>query len=147
MMNRRLHLLFSISFIFLASTAGLAQSEHLGLWEGVDQTGKIGLVNFDSTGYAYFVLGQDTLGGESFIIEGYEAYMKYKVDYTAALKTMDFTIYLKENDMEVGKLPGIFKFDENDRLVLCVNFEGEDRPTRFKKDDTIELEKIGEADE
>ena len=141
MMTKLLKFLFVIGFIFVADSTSFAQKNHVGLWKGVDQ-GDVGYINMDSAGFAYFVFKNDTLGGESFTMNGLEAYMKYEVDYTKSLKTMDFIIYLKINNLEFGRLPGIFKFDKKDRLILCLNFEGKKRPNTFIEGNTIQLEKI-----
>ncbi len=140
-MKRLLKFLFTIGLIFLACLTSVAQNKLIGLWKGVDQ-GEVGYVNFDSTGYAYFIIENDTLGGETYTMNGHEAYMKYEVNYTKSLMTLDFILYLKSDNLEIGRLPGIFKFDEKDRLILCVNFESNERPSTFIEEDTIELEKM-----
>jgi len=140
-MKRLLTLLLAISFVFLACSISLAQNKHIGLWKSVDQD-DVGYINFDSTGFAYFLIANDTLGGESFIMNDQEAYMKYEVNYNISLKTIDFIFFLKSNNLEMGRIPGIFRFDEKDRLIVCVNFENNERPSNFIEEDTIILEKI-----
>ncbi len=141
-MKKLLNPILVIGIILLGYSTGLAQNKHLGLWKGIDQ-GEVGYINFDSTGFAYFVIDEDTVGGESFTMNEQEAYMKYEVNYSKSLKTLDFIIYLKSNDQELGRLLGIFKFDEKDRLILCVSFKAKERPGDFKEEEnTIVLEKI-----
>lgn len=142
LVKNTLHFFLTFTALLLTCSTALTQNQHLGLWKGIDETGKVGHINLDTTGYAYFILGKDTLGGESFVLDGYEAYMTYQVDYAETPKTIDFTIFLKNEDLEVGKLPGIFKFDEKGSMTLCVNFDGEVRPETFAPEDSIELERV-----
>ena len=145
-MKKLAMLVFGLLFIALSAFSVIEDDKHIGLWKGVDATQSIGYINLDKEDYAFFVIEKDTLGGKSFMMQGVEGYMKYEVDYESSPHGIDFVIYLAENDTELGRLPGIFKFEEG-TMVLCVNFESPARPTEFVEDSTITLEKQEEAKE
>lgn len=140
-MNRLFIFLATTTLVILATSPGFSQTNHIGLWKGTDND-EVGYVNMDSLGFAYFIIKGDTLGGESFTMKGQKAAMKYEISNSSPLKSIDFVIYLMDDKQEIGRLPGIFKFDENNNLVLCLNFKNQDRPTEFTEGDTILFEKI-----
>ena len=140
-MNRTIGLLTIIILTLSIFTSAYAQTDHIGLWEGTDK-GEVGYVMMEANGFAYFIIKGDTLGGASFTVEGYEAAMKYEVNYAEEVHSVDFVLYLVEAEAEVGRLPGIFKFEKDGSMILSVNFKGPERPQEFV-DDTITLQKVG----
>ncbi len=123
--------------------SGFSQDEHIGRWKA-EEEGEVIYITLDSTGYVTMIIEGDTLGGPSFDMDGEEGYMLYDVTYGKPFNTIDFHIMSKEYDMLIAMLPGIFKFDEKHRLVLCMNFESADRPQAFVEDDMIVLDKMTE---
>jgi len=118
----------------------------VGLWRGEDQ-GDVGYINFDPDGYAFFLIGGDTLGGRSFDLEGREASMTYNVNEKDTPKSIDFKIQVKDLDRTVRQFPGIIKFTEGGNLMLCLSFGGgEARPTSFIEKDTITLTRVSKKE-
>lgn len=140
-MKKRFKKIIGIYILLLFSSTLYSQNNHIGLWEGYDQD-EVGYLSLDSLDFAFFIIDGDTLGGKSFEMDGYLGYMKYIIDYNAPINSIDFIIYMKEGNQEIGRLPGIFKFDNDKKLILCLNFEGSSRPQEFNEDDTIYLKKI-----
>ena len=128
-------------FIALSSFKMVDQHKHEGVWKGVDK-GEVGYVGLLPSGHAYFVIEGDTMGGKSFMVQGVEASMKYTVDYSTSPYNVDFRLYLAESDAPMVTMPGIFKFDANQNMVLCMSFKPGDRPTSFVEDQTIVLKKV-----
>lgn len=123
------------------SVSSFTQQDHIGLWKGIDQ-GQVGYISLDSTGFAFFIFENDTLGGESFIMEGQEACMKYEISYNHKPHTIDFILVLKENNMKVRVLPGIFEFETKDQMVMSLDFINEKRPRSFDDGDMIKLNRV-----
>ena len=140
-MKRILFTLIGLLAIILFSAFFINHDKHIGLWKGIDQ-GEIGYLNLDESGFAILIINKDTIGGESCLIRGQEGFMKYNIDHSKEPETIDFILYFKEGNSEVDRLRGIFRFDDKDRMVLCVNFEGEERPSSFEDEGTIVLEKV-----
>lgn len=144
-MKGTLRCLIAIVFVFLMYSPSVAQREHVGLWKGEDK-GEVGYINLSPYGFAYMVLNGDTLGGESFDLKGQEAYMKYEIDDSQPVKSIDFIAYLRAGDKKVKTLPGIFKYDSNNNMILCFNFMSEERPADFDEKNTIILKKVSTTD-
>jgi len=60
---------------FVLSVTGLSQTDHVGLWTGVDH-GEVGHIQLGADEYAFFVINGDTLGGKSFSMREQLACMK-----------------------------------------------------------------------
>ncbi|WP_417265994.1 hypothetical protein [Brumimicrobium sp.] len=133
--------LFLISILFITCNTSIAQDSLIGHWEGEDQ-GEVGNIHFNKNGIALFIFNNDTLGGDSFTIGGHEAYLKYTVEYSEEIHALDFIIYLKDNDVEVGRIPCIIRFENEDNIFVCMNFNDESRPTTFDEGDTILMTRI-----
>ncbi|MDX1653545.1 MAG: hypothetical protein R3277_13695 [Brumimicrobium sp.] len=140
-MKKRLLLLFLVVCSTLLFSHVHSQNAHLGLWKGSNQ-GQVGYISLDSLGYAFFVIEGDTVGGKSFMLEGHEVSMKYKIKYNESHHHIDFIIYLKNQNIEISKLPGIFKFNDDQSILLCINFDSEDRPSDFNEEDILTLRKV-----
>ena len=129
-----------LSLLFLCTNL-VAQDTHIGLWTGEDK-GDVGFINFDTAGYAFFVVDEDTLGGRSFDMGGQLGYMKYTVDYSKTPHWIDFIMYTLDYDMEVGRILGIFEYDETGRMMLCLDFDSPARPGSFEEEGTIVLSRV-----
>lgn len=143
MMLRTYNYLLPVLTVLLVLN-GTAQNSPIGLWKGVDQ-GEVGYVSLDENGYAFFVVDQDTLGGEQSIMNGEEVMMKYELNETDEPKELDFVVYLISNEQEVKRLRGIYQVYNQDRMTLCVNFESGERPNNMDEGDCIELENTAHA--
>ncbi len=129
-------------FLLPQNISAQDKSRHLGLWRGEDG-GDIGYLAMDEAGFATFTVGRDTLGGRSFVVEEVEAYMRYEIDYGTVPHSIDFVVGDKESGAELGRLPGILRFEENKQLRICLNFDSPVRPTEFVEEDTIVFTQIG----
>lgn len=139
--------LFFRSFLLIAPwslfTAFYVDNDnpYIGLWKGRDSR-EMGYINLGPTGFAYFIIDNDTLGGEHFTTpEGNKGYMKYEVNEKNNPATIDFIMYESATQTEVGRVYGIFKMESQDRMNLCVNFEEAKVPDSFVGENCIILEK------
>lgn len=131
----------TICFTILSSLSSIAQEKHIGLWKGVDQ-GEVGYINLDTTGFAYFIFENDTMGGESFMLDGIEASVRYEINYAATPHTIDFMLVVKGSDSVIRTLPGIFKMMNDDQLVISLDFVDEQRPRTFEEGDRLQLDRV-----
>jgi len=114
----------------------------VGLWKGIDES-EVGFLGLESEGFAWFVIGQDTLGGADFEQGGHRARMTYEIDYEVSPKSIDFIVFSKDLNVELGRLPGIFEFLSKQQVRLSLNFSGNKRPEDFEKgDDMVTLERV-----
>lgn len=130
----------SLMLILFLGYSISAQTQHIGLWKGTDQ-GEFGYLNIDPEGFAFFIIENDTLGGKAFTMDKVEYFMRYDITYDTLPNTIDFVLYTKADKLELKRLPGIFKFDGEDKMILCVNFNGNERPVEYTEDGTIVLER------
>ena len=120
----------------------VSDTTFIGLWKGVDES-DVGYLSLENEGFAWFVIGQDTLGGEDFEQEGHRARMTYEIDYQVSPKSIDFVVFSKDLNLELGRLPGIFEFINTKQVRLSLNFTGNKRPEDFEKgDDMVTLERV-----
>jgi hypothetical protein len=126
-------LLFLLLTSFTASKTSL-----LGKWKGVDD-GEVGFVTFDKDGYVTMEMEGGKMGGRKFDAGGVMASMTYEIDDTVDPMTIDFVIRLLDGGLEVGRLPGIYKFVNNKTLLINMNFDGPERPSRFDAEDPNQI--------
>ena len=143
LMKPHFKVIIVLSIIFSYTTKLTAQTEHIGLWKGED-LGDIGFFNFDSSGYAYIIFEEDTMGGDNFYMDEVLTTLKYEVSYSDSIHSIDLILYSVEGEFEMLRMLGIFMFNEKNSLVLCLNFDGYDRPESFVSDDTIILHRMDE---
>lgn len=136
----RAFIFLSAFFTFIAN-ATVGQTDHVGLWRGLDR-GEVGYVELSRSGHATFIFGTDTIGGATGKINGEKAQLQYKVDYDQVPAQIDFVAIRATDLLEVGVLKGIFKMNDHDQMVLCINFEGDVRPLIFTGEDCIEFHRI-----
>ena len=131
-------LLLFISLCFMNFTQ--VDTRHVGTWSQTEN----GVTNsfiLQENGFATMIIEGDTFGGETFKLDGEEYSMKYGVLYTKNPYYITFTMYFKNSNIRVRSLKGIFKYDDNGNMVLCVNFNEGARPTTFIEEDTVTLTK------
>jgi hypothetical protein len=117
---------------FLLPTITHGQNNLVGKW--IDKAGQEnGYFRLDSSGYAIIVLNNDTLGGKEFMINGHKASLAYEVDSISVPFKIDFIATDLDYNKEAGRLLGIFTFITKERIRLCVNFNGGDRPLDFSE--------------
>jgi len=117
----------------------------VGTWEG-DDNGETARFIFDSDDYVYLTMEGVTYGGPSYDMNGTEASLIYKVDYSKSPNWIDFVINIKEDNSSFDMMKGILEFQDNyTTLKICLNFSEEsNRPTNFfsENNDTFVLKKI-----
>lgn len=138
------NLLIILSFISLNSF--YAQDNNIvGTWEA-NENGETVRFKFDNDGYVYFTEEGVTVGGSSYDMNGVEASLVYKTDYSKSPNWIDFVINIKEENAKFDMMKGIFEFqDDYTTLKICLNFSEEsNRPTSFssKNYETFVLKKI-----
>jgi hypothetical protein len=123
-------------FLFLLITLSSFTSStelYKGTWEGEDK-GDIGLFVLSDDGYATFETGGQVMGGKSYVQNGVDASMEYEVNEKVKPFTIDFIIKLNKNKKELGRMKGIIKMVNKDKMLLSVGFGGAPRPENFEKD-------------
>ncbi len=126
-----------LSFLLLTSFTD-SKTSLIGKWKGVDD-GEVGFVTFDKDGYVTMEMEGGKMGGKKFDAGGVMASMTYEIDDTTDPMTIDFIIRLLDEGLEVGRLPGIYKFVNNKTLIINLNFDGPERPTRFDPEDPNQI--------
>ena len=137
MISRTLTLL---SFFLLTFTVH-AQSL-IGSWQGEDD-GEVGIINFDDDGYVSFTVNGEVIGGKQYKSEGLVFDMFYETNDGVTPRTMDFVIKMAD-DIEVGRLMGIYTFVDDKTLIINMSFDGGDRPVALDEasDNQITLTRI-----
>ena len=74
-------LLLIVSILFLFSFA-INNTKHIGEWRGKDESGQVGTLVLDENNTITFKLGNETMGGKDFVINGIKAELKYEIDYS-----------------------------------------------------------------
>lgn len=117
-------------------------SELVGFWKSTEEYEE-GSFEFDENGFVEMINAGDTIGGESYFINGIEVEMRYEVDENLKNEhnSLDLIIYHKKRHIELLRYFGIYLFTEYGNLKLCLSFEGSKRPTLFDPEDSIILER------
>lgn len=125
----------SVSLFFLAILMSFTSSTELykGKWKGEDK-GDIGLFVLSDDGYVTFETNGQVMGGKSYVQNGVDASMEYEVNEKVKPFTIDFIIKLNKNKKELGRMKGIIKIVNKDKMLLSVGFGGAPRPENFEKD-------------
>ncbi len=141
-MNKHLFIrTFFLLSTFLLTHQMNAQSL-VGNWKGEDD-GEVGVINFDEDGYVSFTVNGEEIGGKQYKSEGLVFNMFYEINDAVTPHTMDFVIKMAD-DIEVGRMMGIYAFDGNETLIINMNFDGGERPAALDEssDNQITLSKI-----
>jgi hypothetical protein len=118
--------------ILILTTCTKSAEQHLGLWYG-ESHGQVGFLKLDAENVAYILLNGDTLGGANFEMYGNPVHLRYDVNYDVTPKTIDFIFEMADGGDELLRMPGIFKFNEAEEMVICLNFLDERRPEDFQE--------------
>ena len=127
---------------FLIPTALISAQSLVGSWKGEDN-GEVGVINFDDEGYVSFTVNGEEIGGKQYKSEGLVFDMYYEINDAVSPHTMDFVIKMAD-DIEVGRMMGIYAFTNDQTLIINMNFDGGDRPAALDEssENQITLTKI-----
>lgn len=141
-MKQKLYLLLLIAgcVLPLLGMVKVDTNKHIGTWSHTDD-GVTSSFVFQKNGFAKIITGKDTIGGESYRIDGEEYSLKYSANYTKNPHYITLTMYFKNSNIRVSSMKGIFKFNAEGKMVLCLDFEEGPRPTNFVEEDTVTLTK------
>ncbi len=83
--------------LFIISSFSLTQTntKHIGEWQGKDEAKQVGILILDQNNNVTFKMGNESLGGKDFIINGINAELKYEIDYSKNPIEIDFVGYEK----------------------------------------------------
>ncbi|MFD1063948.1 hypothetical protein ACFQ1Q_11885 [Winogradskyella litorisediminis] len=127
---------FLTLFLFCAFLDGKDKS-YIGKWRGVDK-GDIGYLTLTKDRYATFEFRGEIMGGINYDHSGIKASLKYKISTKKEPHQINFVIWDKKKAEEVGRLRGIFKMIDKDKMQMAINFSGSQyRPTNFSEDSIV----------
>ena len=129
------NLLLLLLITTLTSLTNISTS-YVGKWKGEDK-GDIGFLTLDDEGYAYFDSGGQIIGGKSYNHQGVNASMRYEINENVTPYSIDFIITDLTQNVELGRLQGVVKLIEDNKLRMAIGFGGVPRPTDFTKDAII----------
>jgi len=126
-------ILFFILFLLCAFTSN-KDKRYIGKWKGQDK-GDIGFLTLTKDRYATFEFGNEIFGGRSYKHGTINASLKYKVNIKTTPYEINFIIWDKKKAIEVGRLRGILKLNNDNEMQMAINFSGSKvRPTNFSSD-------------
>ena len=132
---------FNILFIFLVlNTCGEKPTAnhdavHIGKWSGMDGWKNKGDVVLDNAGFAYLTIKGETLGGANYVVNGEPVELKYVINNSKKPNWIDFILYRKKDQRELGRLKGIIEFSDTKNARMLLNFN-EDRFNNFENTDS-----------
>ncbi|SHH30797.1 hypothetical protein [Winogradskyella jejuensis] len=128
-------LLFTI--LVCTSFSGKKDKSYIGKWKGRDK-GDVGYLTLTKDRYATFEFGGEIMGGTSYNHSGINASLKYKINTKKDPHEINFVIWDKKKAKEVGRMRGIFRMIDKDKMQMAINFTGSNtRPTDFNSDSII----------
>lgn len=133
-----------VVFFLMSMTFIHAQDYSLvGTWQGT-RDGETGKFIFDKKGYATIDQGGEKIGGKKYMANGLKLKVIYDVNPTTDPKTIDFIIKKSDDDTEITRMVGIYKFVNEKTLILNLNTKDKIRPRKFDphSEDQIVLSKI-----
>lgn len=125
-----------LSLVFFCSFSLKDSPSYVGKWKG-DDKGDVGYLTLSEDNYATFEFNGEIMGGKSFDHKGTSASMKYKVDTSYSPYRIDFVIIDNGNEDELGRLKGIVKMIESNKMRLALGFGESERPTDFSEENSI----------
>jgi uncharacterized protein (TIGR03067 family) len=137
MFSRILLFCLLLSFQLLALPSSVAQS-FKGKWQGTSN-GEVGVMTFDKKGYITFIVDGKVIGGKKFSSEGVHLTMRYEFNDKVEPHTLDFIILIADDDMELSRMPGIYKFENEKTLIVNMDFGGNARPKVFDPEDKNQI--------
>jgi uncharacterized protein (TIGR03067 family) len=134
------------TFVFFLMSITFTQAQDfslVGTWQGT-KDGETGKFIFDKKGYAIMEQGGEKIGGKKYIAQGMTLKVIYDVNPTTDPKTIDFIIKKVDDDTEMSRMVGIYKFVNEKTLILNLNTTDKIRPRKFDphSDDQIVLSRI-----
>jgi hypothetical protein len=135
--------LFLSSVVLISLMAASTKSSPLvGKWRGEDG-GEVGFITFDKKGYVTFSIRNQEIGGKEYLSDGVVYDMTYDTDETTEPYKIDFVIITHEDQLEIARMPGIYRFSDHQTLIINMKFDGSERPETFDEtsDDQITLRK------
>ena len=150
-MNNSLRKIIAIVIIIGNSFCFLGCSDKngriIGEWKGTDNRGQIISFVFDKSNHAFFVKGNEVIGGKDYELHGHKIEIKYKINYSKNPYWLDFVKYEDGSSDEILILTGIFRFISDTKIELRFTntVHGSDRFTKFDPDDkenTMLLDKV-----
>jgi len=135
--------IFLLALISLISIGVYGQSieDFYGTWEGEDQ-GEVGAIIFQESGFAYMKVGDQTHGGEEFVLDGQKASLTYIIDTESKPIHIDLVMRIVKTGEERSLL-FIAEFVNSDQLKLSISPTGQ-YPESFDDGDTIILTRVKE---
>lgn len=96
---------------------------------------KIGYLNFDSEGYAFFEIQGQIFGGKKFIYDGKKGKMTYEINTETNPIEVDLIVTKLESEKQ-KKLLCIAEFIDKDTMKFAITFDDK-RPTEFDSENPI----------
>jgi uncharacterized protein (TIGR03067 family) len=129
----------TVVFFVMSLTFIQAQDYSLvGTWQGT-MDGETGKFIFDKKGYATIDQGGEKIGGKKYIAKGLKLKVIYDVNPTTDPKTIDFIIKKVDDDTEMTRMVGIYKFVNEKTLILNLNIKDKVRPRKFDPHDENQI--------
>ena len=133
---------FFITLILFFAANTLQAQDIVGTWQG-DDGAQIGAMIFDAEGYCTFVVGNETMGGKEFEIEGNKGSMSYLIDEKKEPMAITITITRFKSETKEGastNIYGLLQFIDANNIRLALG-NPEEVVTEFTELNSIELER------
>ena len=135
---KKIILLLSILLITGTSLITAQDSRLTGKWTGLSE-GERGIMTFDKDGYASFTIEGETIGGKKYKADGILMTMTYEYDDQVVPHTIDFVISTAEENIEIIRMKGIYKFVNDRTMIFNMKFDDSERPLEFNKADPNQI--------
>lgn len=123
----------------LSFNSGEGKINIVGKWKGEDKK-EIGYMIFDSDGYASIEMGEQTVGGKEFVLNGKKGSMTYSINLDTVPVNIDLIITQLETKKQM-KMLYIAKYLDEKTMILASNFNSE-RPIEFNSDNSIKMHRV-----
>lgn len=126
------------AFFISSSTFSTERKDHVGYWKSNSEE-EPAILHLSDSGYFEVIEANDTLGGPGInILDGDSVITSYTVDYSKTPYQIDLKVEVV-NLNEVELLKGIFKFVNEDEIIICI---ADERPTVFEGEDCLTFTKV-----
>jgi|SRR5690606_26043963 len=129
-------------FFLLTCFGSYSQSSiYYGKWIYVNKSSNT-ILNLDENGFFYIEVDGDKFGGKEFVQDGFVLESKYHIDSSEKPIKIDLFFINKKSGKPINHIKGILEFISSDKMKICMDESGGERPDYFYPKMTKVFERI-----